>query len=351
EACAAIQEGVQIGRPKESIHCETLPVADGGDGIASTLTHAQKGTWKTLTVPNALGNPVEAGYGLIENGDTAIIEMAEASGLARLDPEDLRPEEANTFGTGELIRDAMTVGAKTIVLGLGGSATNDAGTGMAQALGWKFFGASGKELDTLPRDLKHLDSVEAPFSPTFPQVTVACDVSNPLLGPNGCTRVYGPQKGIIPDDFEKHEDGLTRLVESLQSGKEANLPGAGAAGGLGFGSVVFLNASLTPGFDLVADILHLEESIRGADIVVTGEGRLDQQSLEGKAPYGVAKMARELGKPVVTFCGILESPDLAGVFGRVFEIRKPDLDTSENMARGRDHLIAKAAEWARSLPE
>ncbi|MEM1440874.1 MAG: glycerate kinase [Verrucomicrobiota bacterium] len=346
EACSSVEEGILSVKPQ--ISCEILPVADGGDGIGQTLTSAQNGIWKTLTVEDALGSPIAAGYGIFDEGRSAVIEMAEASGLAKLDPDDLSPDKANTYGTGELIRDAISEGVERIILGLGGSATNDGGTGMARALGWTFLNESEEELETLPRDLRRLARVIPPADRSLPEVTVACDVANPLLGPNGCTRIYGPQKGISPADFETHENGLSRLVQCLDAEAEAAIHGAGAAGGLGFGSLVFLGASLTPGFELVADILDLETAISRADLVITGEGKLDRQSLEGKAPYGVARLASSLGKPILSFCGIFGDEGLEDIFGEIREIRDDSLGDLENMERGRLHLVAAAADWAGS---
>lgn len=350
EACAAIREGILSALPDVDKGMEVIPIADGGDGIASALTESLSGEWASMEVRNALGVPVTARFGVIDQGRTAVIEMAEASGLARLDEKQLAPGIANTFGTGQLIGAAIKKGVTKIILGIGGSATNDAGTGMALSLGWKFLDASQHELTSLPQDLEKVQEIIPPRSLQLPEVLVACDVVNPLLGPNGCTRVYGPQKGISEADFEKHELGLTNLVTRLEAGEIATKPGAGAAGGLGFGATVFLNASLTPGFELVAEILKLEEAVSAADLIITGEGRLDRQSLEGKAPFGVAQLARQKGKSVATFCGIRGDEGLEEIFGEIIEVRDPDLSVDVNMRNGKANLTAAAKAFAESLP-
>ena len=315
-------------------------MADGGDGMAGTLTDALGGEWRKVQVSGPLGAPVQAGYGLIENGKTAVIEMAEASGLALLGESVKDPWSASTYGTGQLISDAIARGAQKVILGIGGSATNDGGTGMALALGYRFLDVEGNEVSSLPADLESVVRIEHPLSTEFPEVTVACDVVNPLLGPNGCTRIYGPQKGILPSDSEKHEARLEHLCSLFgNSGTpSAQVAGSGAAGGLGFGSLVFLNARLVPGFDLVSNVLNLEEQVRWADIVVTGEGKIDAQSLEGKAPAGVASLAKKHGKKVLGFCGLRSDGDLGDCFDRIYEIEKGDRSVEESMREGEELL-------------
>lgn len=349
EACAAVRDGIVSALQEKNFSIQLLPIADGGDGIARSLTEAQSGEWISLAVLNALGSPVEADFGLINQRRTAVIEMAEASGLAQLEATRLEPRVANTFGTGQLIRAATGKGVDKIILGIGGSATNDAGTGMALALGWKFRDESGEELASFPADLPKVREVIPPEGPPLPEIIVACDVVNPLLGPDGCTRTYGPQKGIEETDFAFYEAGLSHLVSLLGAEDIARSPGAGAAGGLGFGGIVFLNATLTPGFELVSEILGLEKAVSDADLIITGEGRLDRQSLEGKAPFGVARLAREKGKPLVTFCGITGDEGLEEFFGRIIEIRDPALSIGENIARGKAHLTAAAKTFGESL--
>ncbi|MCB1231491.1 MAG: glycerate kinase, partial [Verrucomicrobiae bacterium] len=309
EACQAIAEGLKEALG-DRVEINTAPVADGGEGMARGITEARGGEWQVVTVLDPLGRPVEAGFGLIEgdSGETVgVIEMAEASGLWRLADSERDPWRASTFGTGELMRAAITRGADRLLLGIGGSATNDGGSGMAAALGFQFLSSEGDLLTDLPADLEKAVSLELSPHPLVP-VEVACDVTNPLLGPTGCTTIYGPQKGVSEGDHERHESRLAHLVALLgheKGARAAKVPGSGAAGGLGFGCLAFLNAELRPGFDLVAEVLGLEAAVRDADIVITGEGKLDGQTLQGKAPAGVAKLARRFGKPVTALAGII----------------------------------------------
>lgn len=329
EACEAIADGLRAGAANHEIDC--VPIADGGDGLARILTDGAGGEWIETEVQGPLGDPIAAGYGIIENGSTAVIEMAAASGIALVGEKEPDPWNASTFGTGQLIADAMERGVDQIVLGIGGSATNDGGMGMAEALG--------------------IDA-HNPGNEEFPaKVTVACDVDNLLLGPEGCTRVYGPQKGIREDDFQKHEDRLARLVSALgeRGQKYADTSGSGAAGGLGFGCLAFLGAELVPGFDLVASFLGLEEKVKAADLVITGEGKIDLQSLSGKGPAEVARMAQRLGKRRGAFCGFLEDRDLEDHFGPIYEIRDRELSVEENMKLGGERLRRAARIAASAL--
>lgn len=350
-ACEAIAEGLREGWKGETPEIQTLPIADGGDGIAETLLDASGGEWVECQVRGPLGKPVTAGYALIEEGRTAVIEMAKASGIVLVGEEEKDPRRATTYGTGQLILDAMRRGVSEILLGIGGSATNDGGSGMAEALGFRCEDEEGNALHDLPVNLEHAARLIAPDKTTFPKVTLACDVTNPLLGPDGCTRVYGPQKGIRPEDFEDHETRLGHLVTLTgQPGENAaRLPGSGAAGGLGFGARVFLDATLVPGFDLVASRIGLAGAVAAADLVITGEGRLDSQSLQGKGPHGVVRLARSLGKETAAFCGSLESRELEDEFGPIFEIRDDSLDLATNLARGRKHLREAARRFGQTL--
>lgn len=355
EACAAIADGLREGFPddEKTLEIRSLPIADGGDGIAETLTTAANGEWITARVHGPLGVPLTAGYGIIDAGKTAVIEMAAASGLALLGNGPLDPLRASTFGTGELILDATSRGVTEIVLGLGGSATNDGGSGLARALGFRFLDAAGNELTMLPDGLERVTQLIPPDFFLCPKVTVACDVTNPLLGPKGCTAIYGPQKGITPDSFFQHESRLTALVAATgEKGKSASLTaGAGAAGGLGFGAIVFLDATLVPGFALVADHLGLTEAVRWADLVVTGEGRLDHQSLEGKGPGGVIDLARAAGKSTIVFCGSLADRTLETSFGPILEISDPQLSLAANLDQGGDHLRSAARTFASTFSD
>ncbi len=351
EACAAIAKGLRDGLG-DSAAIRSLPIADGGDGLAETLLAACGGERIRATVRGPLGEAVAAAYVVIDGGATAVIEMAAASGLVLLGDRAKDPRRASTYGTGELIRHAIDQGVSDILLGIGGSATNDGGSGMAEALGFRFEDPSRKTLVDLPLGLESVARIMSPDQATKARVTVACDVTNPLLGETGCTRVYGPQKGIAPDDFAFHEERLARLVAACGEGavEAARMPGSGAAGGLGFGAMMFLGAVLEPGFDLVAEKLGIAAAIAEADLVITGEGRLDRQSLQGKGPHGVARLARGMGKNLAAFCGSLESPDLESEFGTITEIADPSTSLAENMSRAAEHLRAAARNFARSLP-
>src|SRR5436853_4816171 len=268
------------------------------------------------------------------------MEMSEAAGMRRLAQNERDPLRATTFGVGEMILDAARRGACEIIVGLGGSVTNDGGFGMARALGFQFFGEDEHELDDGPVDLVELARIKPPvvagvspakFSQMQParlplqlKIIAACDVKNPLLGESGATRTFAPQKGATPDELEMLERALTRLADTVtrELGCDfRNNPGAGAAGGLGFGLMSFCSGELRPGFDVVADAVELEEKIRGADVVITGEGKLDRQTLEGKAPAGVALLARKFGKRIFAVVG-RAAPDqeVRDIFNGVYEL-------------------------------
>jgi len=294
-ACAAIRRGLEAVWP--SAEMIERPIADGGEGTAGALAKAGGGQWIDATVTGPLGTPVEAGYALLPDG-TAVIEMAAAAGLV-LTGGRLDPWRATTRGVGDLMAAAARRGARRLIVGLGGSATNDGGAGMAAALGWEF--------EALPIASR---VVKPPTVPWTIETLAACDVTNPLLGPRGCTRVFGPQKGVAERDFAAFEQALASLA-SFFPPEIAATPGAGAAGGLGFGLLAFCGARLVSGFGIVSDLLRLEDHVAAADLVVTGEGSLDDQTLDGKGPHGVAALARRHGKPVV------------GVGGRVTEAARP----------------------------
>ncbi|MCB1085955.1 MAG: glycerate kinase [Verrucomicrobiae bacterium] len=354
EACQAIADGVIETLGFDRVNVRILPIADGGEGMAKGITEAKEGHWVEAIASDPLGRPVTAGYGVIDGGETAVIEMAEASGLWRVAEPERDPWRSSTGGTGELMRHAMEGGARRILLGIGGSSTNDGGVGMAEALGFRFLDGSGDPVDDLPASLTTVSAIDSSHVPALPPVTVACDVTNPLLGPHGCTRVYGPQKGVRPEEFERHEARLQHLVELLgETGAvSATMAGSGAAGGLGFGCLVFLGAALKPGFSLVAEVLGLEAAIAEADLVITGEGRLDEQTLQGKAPAGVAELARKLGKPVAAFAGVVEEearPALGKSFDFFAPIDAEGLSLAESMNRGAELLRATAARHASTL--
>jgi glycerate kinase len=284
-------------------------MADGGEGTARVICEACEGEWLMQEVTGPLGDKVNAGWAWLENSRTAVIEMSEASGLKLLPAARRNPWRATTAGTGELMQAGIRKGAQRLIVGIGGSATNDGGAGMAWAMGYRFLDHEGKGFFPLPAILQSLASIVPPDNFSPPEVVAACDVTNPLLGPTGATAVYGPQKGVRLErmpDFEAALHHLAGIVRRDLGMDLATTPGAGAAGGLGFGLMSFCRARMQPGFDLVAEVTQLEAAVRAVDLVITGEGCIDAQTLHGKGPAGVADMARRLGKPVVAVGGIVD---------------------------------------------
>ena len=356
EACEAIRDGLEES-PGGDVEIRILPVADGGDGMARSMLASMGGIWKGAVVSDAMGHPVLGGYALVgDDRDMAVIEMAEASGLWRMDEGELDPWKASTFGTGELIKEAVKQGVNRILLGIGGSATNDAGTGMAQELGYIFLDANGDEIAELPEGLSSVHSIDRGKVIALPKITVACDVNNPLLGETGCTRVYGPQKGVKSEDFDRFEEGLGKVADVVERDLECdfrNESGAGAAGGLGFGALAFLGAELKEGFPLVAEEIGLRQAIEEADLVITGEGSLDGQSLDGKAPVGVARMAKELGTPVAAFAGKIDADTNFGdlyVFNRAISDGDVSIDECmTNAFKVLEKVVRDSAEELKKL--
>lgn len=345
EAAAAIAEGILRTEPDAVI--DLCPIADGGEGFLETIHEGAGGEWISCQAVDARGRAIDSRYLLIGDGDgrSAVIAMSETAGIARLAADELHPPGATTRGVGMQIRHAVEVSrAARIVLGIGGSATNDAGCGMAAALGVRFLTISGGEIDPLPVNLPRVSRIETATRIPLPPVTVACDVDNPLLGPTGATAVFSRQKGATDEDQIVLEDALCHLVDLLDAAAAASIPGAGAAGGLGFGLMRFAGAEPVPGFPLVADTLRIPERIRAADIVITGEGSLDSQSLGGKGPVALARMAREAGKPAIAFCGCCdETIRAAGFFD--------DIRSLADTGLPREHLFTHAAPLLTSLAE
>jgi glycerate kinase len=300
EAGKAISEGVY--RAIADAECIIRPLADGGEGTVEALISGLGGELHKVRVKGPLQNAVEAVYGIV--GNTAVIEMASAAGITLIPEIEKNPMVTTTYGVGEIIADAISKGARKFIVGIGGSATNDGGVGMLQALGFKFLDANGEELPFGGAALKNLRSIDQ--SHVMPEVfecvfKVACDVTNPLLGPAGASFVYGPQKGATPEMVKELDDALGVLA-SVSKG-DASFPGAGAAGGLGYAFKTFLSAELKSGVQLILEETQFEDFVRNADIVVTGEGRLDEQTVMGKAPIGVARTAKKYGKKVIAFSG------------------------------------------------
>ena len=323
-ACTIAAEALRAAHPTWKI--DSCPLTDGGDGFAEILTRAANGELRSISVAGPRGAPVVAALGLVwtekipaaarpqldlapDDASVAIVEMAAASGLALLSPAQRDPWLTTSLGTGELIAAAAKMNASAILLGVGGSATNDLGLGALAALGLGFHSAAGEKIyPPAPARWNDIASIAGAVSPTLPPIRIACDVSNPLLGPRGCTTVFGPQKGLRAADRSRLEHASARLALMLcaHSGQPDILmdaPGAGAAGGIGFGLMAAARAKLLPGFDLIAAWLDLETRIAAADIVMTGEGRFDESSRAGKAPGAVASRALALGRRVHIFAG------------------------------------------------
>lgn len=315
EVAQAIARGWQRARPADEVLLR--PMADGGEGTVDAVLAAKPGERRECRVCGPLGQPVTAHWGWLEDG-TAVIEMAAASGLHWVPQRKRDATRTTSRGTGELVREALEAGARKIILGLGGSATNDAGLGLLQALGARFLDAQGAELGAggaalgtlMAIDLSGLDARLQQV-----EVEVAADVNNPLCGPHGASAVFGPQKGASPVQVEQLDAALRHFAEvaARTLGEDHSLfPGVGAAGGLGFASRAFLKARFRPGIELVAELSGLEQALQGAALVITGEGRLDGQSLHGKTPVGVARLARRAGVPVIALAGSL-GEGLAGL--------------------------------------
>ena len=297
--------------------CEVvqLPVADGGEGTVETLTAALGGQSVATVVHDPLGRLITARYGWIAQTQTALIEMAAASGLPLLSPEERNPWLTSTYGTGELIRDALERGCRKFLIAIGGSATNDVGMGLLQALGFRFLDAEGRELPGCGGSLsliQQIDTHGALAALKECEFTVACDVTNPFYGTEGAAYVFAPQKGADKEMVKALDQGLrhfAQLIQTTQGITIDQLPGAGAAGGLGGGLVAFLKAHLTPGIEMVLDALQFDSQIAGADLIFTGEGKLDAQTCMGKTPLGVLRRAQRQGIPVVALGGAVEASE------------------------------------------
>lgn len=308
EAGKAVRKGALQADPQADV--TVRPLADGGEGTVEALVTGMNGTRCQVTVTGPMGEPVACTYGILPDGQTAVVEMSGAAGLTLVDPARRDPMRATTYGVGEVLRDAIGRGCRRFLVGIGGSATNDGGVGMLQALGYEFLDASGRPIAPGAAGLADLHTIRADH--VLPQLArctfkIACDVTNPLCGPQGCSTVYGPQKGATPAMIEKMDGWLDRyaaLAARLYPDKaDPDHPGAGAAGGMGFAFLAFTNAVLESGIDIVLTETALAAYIRQADLVVTGEGRLDGQTAMGKAPVGVARLAKRYGKPVIAFAG------------------------------------------------
>lgn len=307
QAANAIEQGLRRVFPDADI--DKIPMADGGEGTVQSLVDATGGNIQTQRVLGPLGNEVDAKFGILADQETAVIEMASASGLTLVPTDKRNPLLTTTYGTGQLIRAALEKGCRKLIIGIGGSATNDGGAGMAEALGVQFLKSDGSPITRGGSGLGELDSIDITgVHPAIAETTtiVACDVNNPLTGPDGASHVYGPQKGATPEivktldaHLEHYDNILTRTLGQSYN----DIPGAGAAGGLGAGLMAFLNAKLQLGVDIMIDAVNLKDRMKGASLVFTGEGQLDFQTAFGKTPVGVAKVAKEHNIPVIAIAG------------------------------------------------
>lgn len=346
----AISRGLLKVQPETQIIGK--PVSDGGEGLLQTLIENLEGRYVESVVNDPLMRPVLAKLGILDQQATAVIEMAQASGIELLSQQERNPMLTTTYGTGQLIGKALDEGFRKLIIGIGGSATNDGGVGMAQALGVKLLDDSAQPIAAGGAGLSQLRSIDVEtLDPRILdcQIQVACDVKNPLTGDSGASAVYGPQKGATKQMVETLDHNLDHLASMILKflGKDIrDVPGAGAAGGLGAGLVAFLDARLMSGFDIVASMLDLEDSVAKVDLVITAEGRIDQQTKFGKAPYGVAMIAKKYQKPVYAFAGQIggTKEELIQLgFTDVISISDSTITVEESMRRASELLEASVA--------
>lgn len=312
EAGEAIREGILREDPQAQVIVR--PLADGGEGTVQALTLGMGGTLQSVRVSGPLGDPVDAQYGILADGVTAIVEMSAAAGITQVPDEKRNPLHTTTYGVGELLVDAIRRGCRRFIVGIGGSATNDGGVGMLQALGYGFLDENGEQVKRGGAGLAHIRSITSDgVLPELAQCSfkIACDVTNPLCGENGCSAIYGPQKGADPQMVRQMDGWLAdyaKLAAKSFPRADAQYPGTGAAGGMGFAFLTFTSAQLQSGISIVLEETRLEDYVRDADLVITGEGRLDAQTAMGKAPVGVAQIAKKYDIPVIAFSGAV-TPD------------------------------------------
>ena len=356
EVAKAMERGVLSVFPSAEVR--KIPIADGGEGTVAALVTATNGQLRQTEVTDPLGNKIIAHWGVLGDGRTAVIEMAAASGLPLVPKEKRDPRVTTTYGTGELIKAALAEGLAKIIIGIGGSATNDGGTGMARALGVRFLDAAGQEVAAGGGSLAEICQIDATgLDPRLKntEIVVACDVDNPLCGTRGASAVFGPQKGATPEMVQQLDAGLAKYASCARqaTGRDvAEKAGAGAAGGLGAGLMFFTPAQLKPGVEIVLDAVGFSDIVRDADFVITGEGRTDFQTAFGKAPVGVAKVAKTHGVPV--FCisgGLGDGADdvLAQGIDAVMSICDRPLSLEECMSAGAQLIEPAAARLSRII--
>ncbi|MDH7599675.1 MAG: glycerate kinase [Sedimentisphaerales bacterium] len=352
QACQAMERGIRRVWPDGELL--SIPLADGGEGTVDALVTATGGRYEHVRVTGPLGKPVRAKFGILGDGQTAVIEMAQASGLWRVPHSKRNPFQTTTFGTGQLIMAAVNKGCHKLIIGIGGSATTDCGTGMAQALGARFIGPDGRTIEqpmtggmmeqVLGVDLSGISPILKDCS-----ITLACDVANPLLGPEGAVMVYAAQKGATAEQLDQLERGMEHMIDLLEAatGRQVrDQPGAGAAGGLGAALMALLNAISRPGIEVVLEAVSFRERIRGARLLFAGEGSVDAQTLFGKTIHGVLRVARQEHIPVVILAGSI-TEDVDGLYEQgvisLFSICDRPMSVSEAMSQA-SRLLEKAAE-------
>ncbi len=333
----AVEQGIHKVYPECKV--VKLNVADGGEGTMDALRSTLGGRWINVKVDDPLGRRMNSAYVILNDGRTAVIEMSAASGLPLLRPEERNPMKTSTYGTGEMIADALARGCRRFLVGIGGSATNDGGMGMLSALGFRFLDRNGKVLPGMGASMMEVEDIDVSQVPEAVRdagFVVACDVDSPFCGPSGAAYVFAPQKGAGPQMVEELDKGMQHFAEVIKRvmGKDIkDVPGAGAAGGLGGGFMAFLNARLEKGIEMVLDAIGFDAVIYGADLVITGEGRVDSQTLTGKTPYGIMKRAAKQGIRTVVIGGSVkldEGEDVSG-FDVVYPVTPPDMPLEEAM--------------------
>ncbi|MBD8047723.1 MAG: glycerate kinase [Clostridium argentinense] len=356
EACDAMERGIKKIIP--DAECIKMPMADGGEGTLEALVECTKGKIYDVEVMSPLMEKITAHFGMLGNSNTAVIEMSSASGIMLVPKEKRNPLVTTTYGTGQLIKAALDMGADHLIIGIGGSATNDGGAGMITALGAKLLDKDGKELKLGGGELNKLHNIDISYmDPRIKNVTVevACDVENPLVGENGASYVFGPQKGATNEMVKILDDSLKHYADKIKEQFNidiSNVPGAGAAGGLGGGLLAFLNGKLRSGIELVIHHTALEEKIRNSDYVITGEGSIDNQTIFGKTPIGVSRIAKKHGVPVIAVAGRI-GDDIATIYDEgivsVFSILQKVTYLEEALEDGKENLEKTLENIARLL--
>ena len=340
EAAIAMSNGVLSVLPNAKI--EKIPLADGGDGTMDSLVFSTGGQFRDASVLDPLGREIIAQYGILGDRKTAVIEMATASGLILLKKNELNPLITTTYGTGQLILQALDDGFRSFIICIGGSATNDCGAGMAQAIGLKFLNTNnveilGKMCGDLLGNINFIDSSNIHPGLKESRILVACDVNNPLLGQHGCAHIYAPQKGASPKMIEKLESNMKSFIKIAENKYDISVrdvPGAGAAGGLGAGLMLFLKAELKSGIDIVLKACDFQKRIKNADLIITGEGKIDDQTIQGKTISGIVRYAKLQKIPIIAFAGVIENGDNIKNLGisNIFSISSNDLPVEKSIA-------------------